>query len=70
MKVTLIGFFMIMGPFAIIALIYFLAKNNIFFTFVKEGSTKAILKFGEFHRLVMSYQEYWFDDNWNIISAA
>jgi len=53
----------IIGP---IVLVYFLAKNNIFFTIVKEGRAKAILKFGAFQRMIMCYQGYGFNEEWDI----
>jgi len=46
--------------FAIIVIIYFLAEMDLFFTIVGEGTTKAIKKFGKFHRCVMSYTDHTF----------
>lgn len=60
--------FSIIGIFGIIVLVYFLAKNNIFFTFVKEGTAKAILTFDRFNRIVISYKKYGLDQEWNIWS--
>jgi len=57
----------IFGP---IVLVYFLAKNNIFFTIVKEGQAKAILKFGEFERIIMRYQGYGLDQEWKVCEIA
>lgn len=68
MKEFLLGFyigFWIVGVtaflFALIAAIYFLAKHNIFVTFVREGTAKAILKYGQFHRIVLAYKDYGLD---------
>lgn len=52
--------------FTPIAFIYFLAKNNILFTIVKEGQAKAILKFGKFERMVMCYQGHGFNNDWDV----
>jgi len=75
MKEFLLGIYIGLGifglaaiVFALIILIYFLAKNNIFFTFVEEGRAKAILKFGEFHRIVMAYKGYGLDTEWTVRS--
>ena len=51
------------GP---IVLVYFLAKKNIFLTIVKEGQAKAIMKFGEFNRMIMCYQGYAFNEDWDV----
>lgn len=53
---------------AIVATIYFLAKNDILFTFVEEGTAKVIMKFDAFHRIVMQYQNCICrkEDNWEI----
>ncbi len=53
----------VFGP---VALVYLLAKNNIFFTIVKEGQAKAILKFGEFQKIIMCYQGYGLNQEWEI----
>ena len=57
---------LIAGIFAIIGLVYFLAKNNIFITFVEEGTAKTILKFGKFSRAIMTYEGYGLDTEWTI----
>jgi len=51
------------GP---IILVYLLAKSNIFFTIVKEGQAKAILKFGKFEKMIMCYQGYGFNEDWDV----
>lgn len=56
--------------FALIVLLYFLAKNNLFFTFVEEGTAKAILKYGKFHRIIMSYEGYDLNDDWDVIPKS
>lgn len=52
--------------FGIIALLYFLARNNIFFTIVREGTVKIILKFDQFHQAIMTYKGYVLDAEWNV----
>lgn len=44
-----------------IGLVYLLARHNIFWTIVKEGTAKAILKFGKVKKIVMVYQGYILD---------
>lgn len=39
-----------------ITAVFTLAKADIFFTFVKEGSAKVILNMGAFHKVVMQYK--------------
>jgi len=53
--------------FGAISLVYFLAKNNIFWTIVKEGTAKAILKFGKLQRIVMTYRNCELDERWKVI---
>lgn len=43
--------------------ILLLAKNNLFFTIVKEGTAKIILKYGEFCNVVMVYKDHLIDDH-------
>jgi len=53
----------IAGP---VILVYFLARQNILFTIAKEGQAKAIMKFGEFERLIMCYQGFGFNEEWDV----
>ena len=52
--------------FAFIVLVYILAKLNIFFTIVQEGTAKAIKKFGKFQRMVMAYGNHALDQRGTI----
>lgn len=52
--------------FSPIAFVYFLAKNNMFFTIVKEGQAKAIMKFGKFKKIIMCYQGYGVNEEWKV----
>ncbi len=52
--------FIVFGGFLYLLLII-LAKNNLFFTYIKEGSVKAVMKFGEFHKMVMVYKDHRLD---------
>lgn len=65
MKDFLVGIYIGIGLLAIvaiiflgIALVYFLANHNIFWTLVEEGRAKAILKFGKFKRILLVYKGY------------
>lgn len=66
--VGLVGF-----AFGTVFLIYFLAKNNLFFTIVEEGSAKAIMRGGEFYKFVLAYKGYTFDKEegkeWDLIPS-
>lgn len=67
----------ILPPFVIIAGMYsifvFFAPRDLFFTSVQEGNAKAIMKGTkdnpEFVRLIMSYDGYKFDKDWNIVAG-
>lgn len=37
------------------------------FTIVQEGTAKAILTFGKFRKMVMSWKDWEFDENWNVV---
>lgn len=52
------------GVVVLLALMYIFAVNNVFFTLVREGRAKAVLRFGKFHRLIMTYAGYGFDQRW------
>lgn len=60
--VAIIGIF-----FGLVILIYFLAKNNIFFTFVQEGTAKVILTFGQFSRAIISYVGHELNEEWEVV---
>ena len=46
-----------------------LAKHNLFFTFNKEGESKAVIHNGAFDRAIMKYEGFRFDDRWNVIPS-
>jgi regulator of protease activity HflC (stomatin/prohibitin superfamily) len=60
-------FVLVTSPFWVLAAITWLAKRNLFFTYVEEGQAKAILRNGQFRRLVMSYRGFEFDKDWNVV---
>lgn len=73
MKEILLGVYIGLGIvglaaiiFSVIVLLYFLAKNNLFFTFTEEGRAKAIMKYNRFHRVVMTYENYSLDYEWTV----
>lgn len=54
-----------------IGAVYTLAKINIFFTFVEEGTAKAIVKMGSFARAVMQYQDHYLTPNtWEVSESV
>jgi len=46
---------------------YELAPRNIFFTFVEEGSAKAVVRAGKFVRALMEWRGYTFNEEWDVI---
>lgn len=58
------------GIVAVLGTLYLLALNNIFFAFVREGTAKAIRKFGEFQRIILSYKGYVLDEEWDVKSVG
>ena len=57
----------VVGIFGFIGVIYLLAKLNIFFTLVKEGTAKAIMRFNKFSRIVVSYKNHEVNDDWDVV---
>lgn len=51
---------------AIVGFIIFLAKYNIIFTMVTEGSGKQINKFGKMHKIIISYTGYDTSENYGM----
>ncbi len=45
---------------------FVLAKNNLFFTFVEEGTAKAVMKAGEFERIIFRWKAHFMDEEDNI----
>ncbi len=66
MKIGVIFVVAALAIFGVIIIVYNLAKLNIIFTFVQEGQIKSIEKFGKFHRMVIAYEGYSFDQEWII----
>lgn len=65
------GFYMAIVFWSIAGIIYgvyFLAKNDIFFTLVKEGTAKVVLKFSKIHKILVCYTGYKLDSkNENVV---
>jgi hypothetical protein len=75
---TISSFWWILGPIifflVFVAIVYFvLAPNNLFFTFVHEGTAKWVVRSKKFSRCLMEWEGYAFDsskedsDKWNVI---
>lgn len=57
--------------FGLITAVYGLAKNNIIFTLVDEGTAKAIVRYGRCRKIIMSLKGYILDPKtWEIIPEA
>lgn len=68
-----IGLFVVLGValfFGAIAVVWLLASRDIFFTLVREGTAKAILRWKRFSRLTMSYRGHELDNDWNVVSTT
>ncbi len=63
--------FLIMAPsflLALFGLIYFdLAPNNLWFTFVPEGTAKIVVRGDKFKKALIQWKGYTFDEDWNVI---
>jgi regulator of protease activity HflC (stomatin/prohibitin superfamily) len=44
-----------------------LARHNFIITAVKEGTAKAFLTYGQFHRFTLSWRGHYFDEEWNVV---
>jgi len=61
---------MIVGLIILVGLVFWLASKNIFFTFVKEGTAKNVMKAGEFNRTLMRWRGYGLDNDWNVVNQS
>jgi len=52
--ITIVG--VILVPYLVFFAIYLLAKSDMFFTIVQEGTAKAVLLNGRFHEMLMSFR--------------
>jgi hypothetical protein len=43
-----------------------LARRNICFTFVEEGTAKVIMKAGAFYAIILQWEEHWMDKKYNV----
>jgi regulator of protease activity HflC (stomatin/prohibitin superfamily) len=43
-----------------------MARNHFFFTMVNEGTAKAIVRFGQFDRIIMSYRDHHLTVEWDV----
>lgn len=51
-------------------LIYFWwAPKNLYFTFVREGTAKVVVRAHQFHRALMRFKGHILDDEWSVIEA-
>jgi hypothetical protein len=68
LKIGLWTLTVLLVVFGLLATVYFLAKKNIFFTFVEEGTAKVIMKFNAFYGVIMQYQNCTCrkEDDWEV----
>ena len=57
----------VLAFFAICIIWFYLAPNNYFFTIVKEGTAKVVVRAGKFKKGLISWEGRTFDESWNII---
>lgn len=49
-------------------IVYFvLAPRNLWWTFVKEGTTKIVVKGDQFNKALIQWKDYTFDKDWNVV---
>jgi hypothetical protein len=74
-------FLLILLAFGSIKFVYSLARKNKFFTFIEEGTCKAVVRAGEFRRFFISWQDKTFKifrdgpqsqkrDNWRVVEGS
>lgn len=73
-KVTMV--YLVVGSGVLVALFVLfalmaqsLAKHDLFFTFNREGESKAIIHNGAFYKPIMNKDGSYFDSNWNVIQG-
>jgi hypothetical protein len=55
------------GVVAFLMIWYWLAPSNRWFTFVKEGTAKIVVKGDAFSKALIQWEGYTFDDEWNVV---
>lgn len=66
-----IGFILIIIPFSIffaLIVVKWMAEKNIFFTIAEEGTAKAIMWNGKFHKIVIKYRNHYITSDWDILN--
>jgi energy-coupling factor transporter transmembrane protein EcfT len=58
----------ILGWFLLIAY-WYLAPENRWFTKVKEGTAKVVVRGGKFKKALLNYTGYHLDENWNLVEG-
>jgi len=48
---------------------FYLAPRNLWFTFVKEGTAKIVVKGGEFKKVLIQWKDHTLDKEWNVIDG-
>lgn len=57
------------GVFVFLYVYFVLAPNNCFFTFVKEGTAKVVVRGDKFLKCLIQWEGRKFDENWNVIEG-
>ena len=52
---------------AFLLIVFALAPNNLYFTFVDEGTAKFVTKGGEFNKALIQWKDHTFDNDWNVV---
>jgi len=53
-----------------VSVVFSLAKRNLFWTIVQEGTAKAVLRFGKFEHLEVAYKGYELDEDQNVVKEG
>ena len=64
-----LGSLIIFIPVTFLFIWSWLAPNNYFFTFVKEGTAKIVVRGDEFDKALIQWKGYTFDEEWNVVEG-
>lgn len=56
--------------FLVLFIWFGLAPRNIFFTFVKEGTAKIVVRGDKFQKVLIQWEGYALDEDWNVVERA
>lgn len=70
-KILFLLVFWVTIPIGLFAWVYFgLAEDNLFFTFVKEGTAKVVVKGDQVIKILIQWKGYTLDEQWNVVKEG